>query len=73
MRGWEFSDGEDLRFSVLVRWDWNGWVVRCVINLVLVGSIVFLGWFVGWLCVIGVAEWCVDGVRVLRCEVGRGG
>ena len=73
MRGWEFSDGADLIFSVLIRLDKNGWGVRCVIDWVLVGSIVFLGWFVGWFCVIGVAERCVGGVRVLRCEVGREG
>jgi len=32
-------------------WNWNGWGVRCVTDWML-GSIVFLGRFVGWLLVI---------------------
>ena len=54
-------------------WDWNRRGVRCVTDWML-GSIMFLGRFVGWLLVIrGFTEWFVGVVRVLRCEVGRGG
>ena len=57
----------------MVGWDWNGWGVRCVTDCMM-GSIVLLGRFVGWLLVIeGLRSCFVGGVRVLRCEVGRGG